>query len=275
MKQKLLVSFSGGRTSAYMAYRLWTEYRTDYEIVFIFANTGCESEKTLEFIERCRREWWLIPMVWVEAVAMETGVSSGHKAVSFITASRNGEPFEEMIQKYGIPNMKYPHCTRELKMNAIRSYARVIGWENCLHAVGIRADEPNRIRQDAEEQRIVYPLAHWFPTMKPEINDWWDDQPFRLELKDYEGNCTWCWKKHTPKLVRIAKSNPEVFDFPARMEMMYGTSGYNEDGTPRTFFRGNRSAVDILGMASIVEPQRGLFDEDVNSGCSESCEAFV
>jgi len=35
--------------------------------------------------------------------------------VTFETASRNGEPFEEMIQKYGITNMQSPQCTRNLK----------------------------------------------------------------------------------------------------------------------------------------------------------------
>ena len=68
--------------------------------------------------------------VWVEAVAhAERGIASTHRIVDFSTASRNGEPFEDVIKVYGIPNMNYLHCTRELKANAIRSYMRSIGWE--------------------------------------------------------------------------------------------------------------------------------------------------
>jgi hypothetical protein len=56
------------------------------------------------------------------------------------------------------------------------------------------------------------------PMTKPMINFWWDKQDFRLKLKGYEGNCKWCWKKSTNKLLTICIENPEYFDFPKRME---------------------------------------------------------
>ena len=269
--KRLLVSFSGGQTSAYMARILQEEF--DGELRFVIANTGCEDERTLVFADRCDREWGL-NLVWIGAVVHhDVEIGSTHRIVDFSSASREGEPFKEVIKKYGIPNKKYPHCTRELKTNPIRSYMREIGWGEELTAIGIRADEPDRV-SDVSKYRLVYPLAHWFPTSKREINDWWEDQPFQLGLYGYEGNCTWCWKKSLTKLLRIAKEHPERFAFPLRMEQEYGL---DRNGNRTTFFREKRSAQDIIAIAELVKPQLRLFhdDPDADDGCSESCEVFM
>ena len=58
-KDKLLVcTFSGGRTSAFMGLMLneHPKYK-DFDKVFIFANTGKERQETLDFIDRCDKEW--------------------------------------------------------------------------------------------------------------------------------------------------------------------------------------------------------------------------
>lgn len=269
--QKLLVSFSGGRSSAYMAWRIKNEWASTHELAFVFANTGKEREETLVFVQRCSDEWGL-GVVWVEAVAhAERRIASTHRIVDFSTASRNGEPFEDVIKVYGIPNMNYLHCTRELKANAIRSYMRSIGWEEYLTAQGIRIDEPKRLKP---KEGVIRPLAENWPTTKPEIVDWWKDQKFDLGLKDHQGNCDCCHKKHIPKLVRIAQETPNSFNWWGQMEHQYGLAGHNEDGTPRTFFRGHRSASDIVEMSKLMTLPP-LPDEDEDAGCSESCEAFV
>ena len=49
--KKLSISFSGGKTSAYMTKWLMDNKKQDYdEIVVTFANTGQENEETLEFV---------------------------------------------------------------------------------------------------------------------------------------------------------------------------------------------------------------------------------
>ena len=40
IKKKLLVSFSGGETSAYMAQWLKANKSNEFEMIFVFANTG-------------------------------------------------------------------------------------------------------------------------------------------------------------------------------------------------------------------------------------------
>jgi hypothetical protein len=276
MKKKLVVSFSGGKTSGFMAKFLHDNFQHQFEMIFCFANTGEEDEKTLQFVHNCDQEFGF-NVVWLEAITHpDTRIGCTHKIVNFWNASRNGEPFEAMIQKYGIPNKSYPHCTRELKLNPIRSYLESVKWftGDYITAVGIRQDEPKRIRKKAPELNIVYPLFHWFPTVKAEINEFWEEQTFNLGLEEHQGNCRWCWKKSLRKHMMIASENPKAFEFPARMEALYGLNGHNIDGTKRVFFRGNTSTIQLIQISTGVVPPPPS-DPDEDSGCSESCDAYA
>jgi len=290
MKKKLLVSFSGGETSAYMAQWLWKNRRDEYDMVFVFANTGQENEQTLEFVQKCSDHFGF-PVVWIEGVHHpQVGKGTEHRVVDFATASRNGEPFETFISVYSIPNQANPQCTNELKSYPIKSYARSLGWRKYHTAIGIRIDEFDRMSAKAKARRLIYPLISEQPMTKQKINFWWSQQPFRLELKGYEGNCKWCWKKSDPKLIRIAQEHPEHFAFPAAMEAKYENyfpahkaAARIDEGKPVPssirFFRGNRSAADILALAAST-PDQPIADDaanmNVQSGLfDESCEVFT
>lgn len=296
MKKKLLVSFSGGETSAYMAQWLWNNKQDEYDMIFVFANTGLENEETLRFVNKCERLFSLT-IVWVEAsVYLNQKKSSGFKITEFHSASRNGEPFEDVISKYGIPNQNRPHCTRELKNNPIKAYANSIGWNNYYLAIGIREDETRRVNRSAKSFGIIYPLIDMRPMTKTKINFWWSQQPFRLELKGYQGNCITCWKKSDHKLFQIAKDSKSDFDFFKKMELKYGHFVANKETlsakgksteTPIRFFRNNRSADDIIESSKkhtgVVYDDSRMYDNQTNllealsaHGLSnESCEVFT
>jgi 3'-phosphoadenosine 5'-phosphosulfate sulfotransferase (PAPS reductase)/FAD synthetase len=284
-KDRLLISFSGGETSGYMTSLLLKNNHYE-ETVVLFANTGQESEATLDFVDRCDKHF-NFNVVWLETkVFHNERKGSGFTVVNFNSAARQGEPFEEIIKKYGIPNQKQPICTRELKLAPITKYVRSLGWENGSYdtAIGIRLDELDRVSAKFSENRIVYPLIDLKIT-KQEVRAFWETQPFRLNLHEHEGNCKWCWKKSKRKLLTLAKENPAIFDFPAKMEAMYGNAGFNLDPEyQRVFFRGAKSTKDILAEAELpfepfVDGYRvtiANFDEDLDSAgaCSESCEVF-
>jgi hypothetical protein len=296
---RLLISFSGGETSAYMTNWILNSWKNRYaEILVVFANTGQENEQTLEFIRDCDAHFGF-KTVWIEAVQFH-GVrrAAGFKIVNFDTASRNGAPFEDAIKKYGIPNQKFKDCTRNLKQKPIEAYAISVGWKRKTYdlAIGIRADEIDRMSAAAATRRLVYPLISPHPMTKPKINAWWAAQSFRLQLKGYQGNCKWCWKKSLRKHLTIIDENPSAYDFPRRMEGLYGKVGPEFLKGPttwrgplsadyrRTFFRGNMSVEDLFAEyerrkdrfnragddATVFDP-----DFDLGAGCEESCEVFA
>lgn len=280
----LVISFSGGETSAYMAQWLKSNKAQDYDRIFcVFANTGQENEQTLEFVDHCDKHFGL-SVNWIEAsVNHGERKGTGHEPVSFETASRNGEPFEEVIRKYGIPNKAYPHCTRELKLQPIKSWLKSQGITDYHMAIGIRADEIDRMQADAKDKGLIYPLVKLQMT-KPKVNQFWQAMPFRLELKGYQGNCKWCWKKSLRKHLTLMNESPEIYDFPERMEAEHGLSGHNVDGTKRVFFRNGVSTKELRELAkqpftpaeddARIYPEPDLFDYDLDAagGCSESCE---
>ena len=273
---------------------LLTRWRAKWdEVIVLFANTGEECEETLEFVDRCDKAF-SFAVVWLEAVVHHgERASSTHRIVDFQTASRRGEPFEEVIKKYGLPGPGRLHCTRELKLNVMLSYLASVGWERGSYdtALGIRADEATRADGHNVRNRVIYPLLDWFPITKAHVNEFWMKQRFRLRLTGYQGNCKWCWKKSLRKHMTLLSENPEKYDFPERMDAMYGTVGHEFDQgkaeyQQRVMFRGNLSTKalraayeqnkDSLEKAednAIVLPGGDLFSLDLEEGgCVETCE---
>ncbi|MFT3995728.1 MAG: phosphoadenosine phosphosulfate reductase family protein, partial [Dysgonomonas sp.] len=228
MKKKLLVSFSGGQTSAYMTKWCLDNLSNHYEIVVVFANTGKEREETLQFVNECDNRFGF-NTIWVEAVVNhEKGKGTDFKIVTFETASRKGKPFEEVIKKYGIPNVKFLHCTRELKTVPIHKYIKSLEWKHYYTAIGIRIDEIDRVNSNYQKERFIYPLVSMIPTTRKDINRFWLDQDFRLNLKSYEGNCDLCYKKSDRKLLTLLKENPNMFRWWYNIEKDYRKLGNNQ-----------------------------------------------
>jgi hypothetical protein len=239
IKENVLVSFSGGETSAYLAKWMIDNKSDVYNMVFVFANTGDEEEKTLEFVKECSLKWD-IEIVWVEAVVHQgERKGSTHRVVDFDSASRNREPFVDVITKYGIPNQNFLHCNREMKLNPIHSYMRSIGWKDYSTAIGIRVDEIDRVNKNRVKQKLIYPFVSEKPTTKEEISYWWSKQGFRLGIESYRTNCRTCWKKSDNVLSQIYKDNPDYFEFNKEMESKFGKGMYS-------FFRGGRNTEELI-----------------------------
>lgn len=265
--KKIFISFSGGRTSALMA-RLIMEapnYK-DYEKLVLFANTGKELEATLEFVDRCDKEYNL-NLVWVEAVVdQKKGKGVTYKVVDFETASRNGEPFEAVIKKLGLPSKVYRHCTRDLKQGPMHKYAKDILGKDYLTAIGIRADELHRVGKDPTH---IYPLIETKITEK-HVREYWKKQPFDLELKDYQGNCDLCFLKSTRKKLTVIKEIPDTVDWWARMEETYSDGQRNifdmhrGQSIPDLLEMSKRPFAKALDKQDVRDAQSTMFDIDMD-----------
>lgn len=225
------LSFSGGRTSAYMLWRvLQSNGGLPADAVVCFANTGKEEEATLRFVRDCGANW-NVPIVWVEYRADDPRFA----VVDYATASRGGEPFEAAIRKRNyLPNPVTRFCTVELKIRTMHKYLRSLGWadgDGWNQFVGIRADEQRRVAKirarpspETVKETMCMPLADDGVTVET-IQAFWEAQPFGLELPTYKGrtlagNCDLCFLKPAGQVLSLINQKPERATWWARMEAL-------------------------------------------------------
>jgi 3'-phosphoadenosine 5'-phosphosulfate sulfotransferase (PAPS reductase)/FAD synthetase len=258
-----LISFSGGRSSAYMTYRLRQEGYIQPDDVIVFANTGKEREETLEFVHECDKQWNL-NVVWVEY----TPERPLFKVVDFNTASRNGEPFEILIDKRKfLPNVVTRFCTGDLKIKPMKRYMKSLGIKRWIVTMGIRYDEPlrwGRILQNTQagKEPFVYdlPMVDWL-TSKTDVMEFWANQPFDLGITSDEGNCDLCFLKGKAKLAKLIKAQPER----AQWWITQEEKRFNDKETQT----GNRfrNQYTVAELRHIALTQTELFEETIDYPC--------
>ena len=263
--QHTVISFSGGRTSAYMLWRvLQSNNGLPKEAIVCFANTGKEEEATLRFVDRCSKEW-NVPITWLE-YADAPEVKDRFKQVTFETASREGEPFEALIlkRKY-LPNPVSRFCTVELKVRTIHRYLKANGWTEWDSMIGIRADEQRRLakigNQDyGKHEEKVAPLGRVGIT-KELVGEFWRSQPFDLELPNMNGvtkhgNCDLCYLKPAGQVLSLIQEKPSRAIWWAKMEQVIQSTGQLTGDGAR--FRSDRPSYSQ--MASFTDQQTDMFD---------------
>lgn len=253
------LAVSGGRTSGYMLWRVIQAHggTLPSDVVPVFCNTGKERPETLDFLDRCSKEWG-VKIVWLE---FRSRAKMGFDVVDYATASRKGEPFERLIRtKQRLPNVVQRACTEWLKVLTSYRYCRhVLGWEYFDTAIGYRYDEPGRVAKMGPDERTpgetgVAPLWQAKVT-KPEILAWWKEQPFDLCLPADESNCDLCFLKGLNQTLATIRHNPSVADWWIEQErwVKEKTSGHGQ-------FRKGRSVLSLVEEAKAGT----LFPEEEN-----------
>ncbi len=251
------ISFSGGRTSAYMLWRvLQSNNGLPDDAIVCFANTGKEEEATLEFVRDCEKHW-CVEIHWVEY----RNADPSFERVNFSTASRNGEPFEALIVKRSyLPNPVVRFCTSELKIRTIHKYLKSLEWDHNETSdwVGIRADEARRA---AKIDRSRTPLVAAGITVH-DVNEFWSQQPFSLNLPTYQGrtlagNCDLCYLKPANQIFTLIKEKPERAIWWAKMEALALALASKPSGAR---FRKDRAG--YAEMLKFSEQQTDMFSND-------------
>lgn len=217
MQPPCLISFSGGRSSAYMLKMILDAHggRLPDGIFVVFANTGKEREETLRFVYECGL-FWDVPILWVERI----WEAPGFAIVNINSASRLGEPFTALIQRRGfLPNAVARFCTIELKIRAMRDFMKAQGFKHWNNVVGLRYDEGRRILKGIARNEsgkdpwtTIWPLSKARVT-KRDVMSFWVEQPFDLQLNGVEGNCDLCFLKGPDKLLSLIRRFPGMADW--------------------------------------------------------------
>ncbi len=225
-----LVSFSGGRTSAYMLHEIIRAHggQLPDDVKVAFANTGKEREETLRFVHECGSRWG-VHVHWLEW----RNAKPCFEEVGYNSAARDGEPFDALIaKKKRLPNWQERWCTEYLKVRAIAAFATKQEWRQGAYAeiIGLRSDEGVRVlralnnanfkwdRRKKQEVPRVPPRDVRFPLAKAKVTkrdimEFWKAQPFDLALEPYEGNCTVCFMKGRGIRKRIIRNDPSVAEW--------------------------------------------------------------
>lgn len=263
------LSFSMGRTSAYMLWRvLQANHGLPADCEVQCSNTGLEAEESLRFWrDVCNH--WKVPIAMVEYRDNE----QGYAEVDFETASRNGEPFEAIIRKRQyLPNPVTRFCTSELKIRAMHKRLRAArGWEDWDQMIGIRADEQRRVSKirargtstESSHETMVMPLADAGVTVQ-EVDAFWKVQAFTLMLdanaagRTTAGNCVFCFLKPPAQRLSLAREGKYPMVWWVKMEADPSITESARD-------RGNRFTKDGPSYAQIqafARDQREMFDPD-------------
>ncbi|NBT69103.1 MAG: Nin-like protein [Betaproteobacteria bacterium] len=260
IKEPTVISFSGGRTSAFMLFKVIEAGggKLPEEAIVCFANTGKEDEATLRFVQACSNNW-NVEIHWVEF----RDVDPAFERVTFETPSRNGEPFEALIKKRNyLPNPVTRFCTAELKIRTIHKYLKSLGWDHNenMDWVGMRADEQRRAAKISDKSRIPLVTAG---VTKETIGEFWRNQSFDLELPNMNGvtmhgNCDLCFLKGGAQVLSLIAEKPERAIWWAKME---STSLASKPSG--ALFRSDRPS--YASMMKFAAEQRDMFDPNEES----------
>lgn len=266
-----LISFSGGRTSAYMLKQILDAHggKLPEGVYVTFANTGKERLETLQFVRDCSVNWG-VDVCWLEYRIGD----KKFEIVDFNSASKNGEPFSSLIAKKGyLPNGVMRYCTQELKIRVMRDFAKSLGWKNWTNVIGLRYDEGHRVfKALAVNDTGKQPWKNAMPMSKAKVTQrdvmaFWAEQSFDLQLKSYEGNCDLCFLKSKPKLQALIRENHGMADWWIEQEKTIRTKG------SAARFKIDQSYADL---AENIDRQGFLFsgnDDEFDAECGLSCAA--
>ena len=259
------IGFSGGRTSGYMLWRILQAHGGTLpdDVHVTFANTGKEREETLRFVHECATRWG-VRVRWLEWRSRKGDIAERFEEVGFNSASRGGEPFTALIRdKSYLPNSVMRFCTIELKISVMDCFMKSQGFKNWTNVVGLRADEPIRVKRARGPQRSAWvnalPLDDAGVTNR-DVRAFWREQDFDLGLLPFEGNCDGCFLKARPKLIETERTAPGTLQWWAEAEALATNITKKSSGAR---FRPEYSYAELIRAArNQGDLFLGAFDDD-------------
>lgn len=267
-----LISFSGGRTSAYMLWRILQAHggALPDDVHVCFANTGKEREETLRFVHECATRW-CVRVRWLEFVTdrKRGGPASQFVEVGYNSASRNGEPLDRLIglRSAIFSTISGRWCTQSAKVETLEAFMKSNGFKpgSFTEVIGFRADERDRVIETPLKpknvgRRFAFPLAD-AGIRKTDVLKWWAAQEFDLMLPLGSGNCDHCPFVSDKSRIARARLNPDGLDW------------WEDHERERKFAFGRMSVADLRRTVreSPVLPMDLIEADAADSECSGWC----
>ena len=272
-----LVSFSGGRTSAYLVWLMEQKRKNEgWYVAYVFMDTGAEHPATYQFIRDIVNHWGIDLTCLRVRYNPNLGTGNSYDVVSVNDIGPDLAPWKGMVNKYGSPSAVAPYCTTRMKTDPHNKWANdIYGKDGYITWLGIRADEPRRLKS---VEGIKF-LAEISDMEKPDILQWWEAQPFDLGIEEHLGNCVFCIKKSLNKLGLAIKDEErlaaEFIEMSEGDEVRVTGRKHNH----KKMYRKMLHLSDIKQMYA-EEPRDELykrlrFTKQFDTGsCTESCEVF-
>jgi len=273
-----IITFSGGRTSGFLLYKILEHHegKLPDDVYVVFDNTGKEMPETLDFVNDCQHKWG-VNIHWLEFIP--NGEIAGFKEVTYKTAARNGEPFENLIDFYThrrkqkdyivgnpalLPNPIARYCTRWLKENCNHLFMKSKGHKHWDMTLGLRYDEPRRVARvkSKDTRNRIHKAPLYDDKITAEIvNNFWRLNSFDLNLpvvnnETIHGNCDLCFLKSNKKMDFLIKENPDRAKWWAEQE-----------NRTNTFFRKNKPSYNQMIASVLKQEQMDLFDDEDLGDC--------
>ena len=263
-----VLSVSGGRSSMMMLSRILDAHggRLPADVHALYTNTGRERAETLRFVADCAERWG-VAIAWAERDGSQPS-GARFREVEYETASREGEPFAELItERRYLPNAVARFCTVALKIEVMRDWMRAQGHDRWTNVVGLRRDEPARVAKlrarDHGQWDVAAPLYDARVT-SADVAAFWKAQPFDLALRPWEGNCDGCFLKSRSRRERIFRDRPDLAAWWIAQEAAVGGRFHaHEPGYAATLDRVRRLpmlALDLDASADDGTPACGCTD---------------
>ena len=262
-----VISFSGGRTSAFMLKQIIDAYegKLPDDIKVCFANTGKELPETLDFVHECEK-MWDIDIHWLELEINEETPVWWQKRVDYATASREGEPFDELIIKTQmLPNLHKRICTIELKIKPIERYMQSLGYTEWYSILGLRYDEPKRVADSKAQQQRYINLCPMYDEKhtNADVLDYWRKSNFDLKIPVVDGraaagNCDLCFLKGTKTTLNLLHEKPELANWWIDKEVIM----------ERTFRNNRPNYIKLLDLSK-EKPKDYINDESFTCFCHD------
>jgi hypothetical protein len=214
------------------------------EAIVCFANTGKEDEATLRFVQDCS-ERWNVPITWLEFVSRSG--EEKYRVVDFASASRNGEPFEQLIkEKSFTPNAVMRFCTEELKVKPMKAFTQI---DDDATMVGIRVDESHRIPK-MRQRGLMIPLVT-SSVGKAEVRAFWRAQPFDLQLDERDGvtqlgNCDLCFLKPAGQIFGLIQDKPSRAVWWAKQEKSAGGTFHKDRPSYASMLQYSKEQINLF-----------------------------